>query len=65
MQRATGRAPGQEDRTNFIRKGVVGDWVNHFSREAAEVFDWLAGDTLVSLGYEPDRGWPWRHDLRA
>lgn len=63
MQRATGRKPGEEDRTTLIRKGVVGDWVNHFSREAAEVFDRLAGDTLVRLGYEADRGWVSRYEL--
>lgn len=57
MKRATGRDPGQGDPTQHIRKGVVGDWRNHFSREAAEVFDHLAGDTLVRLGYEADRGW--------
>ncbi len=57
MERATGRRKGQEDRTSFIRKGAVGDWRNHFTREAAQVFDDLAGEALVALGYEPDRGW--------
>lgn len=57
MRRQTGRAAGQEDRNSFIRKGVAGDWKNHFSREAAEIFNDLAGDALVLLGYEPDRNW--------
>lgn len=57
MERATGRRPGEENRADLVRKGVVGDWVNHFSREAAEVFDRLAGDVLVRLGFESDRGW--------
>ncbi len=57
MRRQTGRAPGQENRSSFIRKGVAGDWVNHFSREAREVFADLAGDTLMALGYEADNGW--------
>lgn len=57
MARATGRKPGQEDQKAHIRKGVAGDWQNNFSREAAEVFDDLAGDALVMLGYEPDRQW--------
>jgi hypothetical protein len=61
MLRMTGRKPGEEDRGNFIRKGVAGDWRNHFSREAAEVFDSLAGDVLVHLGYESDRDWASRH----
>lgn len=62
MQRQTGRKPGEADPTDHIRKGVSGDWRNHFSREAAEIFDRLAGDTLVALGYEPDRGWVGRYD---
>lgn len=44
-----------------IRKGAVGDWKNYFSREAAELFDELAGDTLVRLGYEKDRDWVGRY----
>lgn len=63
MERATGRKPGEEDRSAFIRKGVVGDWVNHFTKEAAELFNDLAGDVLVQLGYEADRGWVSRYDL--
>jgi hypothetical protein len=57
MQRLTGRRPGEEDRGDFIRKGVAGDWRNHFSADAARVFDRLAGDVLVQLGYETDRSW--------
>lgn len=63
MGRHAGRQPGEADATKHIRKGVVGDWQNHFSREAAEVFDQLAGETLVRLGYEDDRGWADRYSL--
>ena len=52
-----GRRPGEEDRSNFLRKGVVGDWQNHFSREAGEVFDHHAGDLLAELGYVDTRRW--------
>ena len=62
MRRQTGRNPGEADPKDHIRKGVSGDWRNHFSREAAELFDQLAGDTLVGLGYEPDRRWVERYD---
>lgn len=54
---STGRGQGHEDRSSFLRKGVAGDWRNHFDREAAEIFDSIAGDALVTLGYEPDRDW--------
>lgn len=54
---STGRGQGDEDRSSFLRKGVAGDWRNHFDREAAEAFDAIAGDALVMLGYESDRDW--------
>jgi hypothetical protein len=36
----------------YMRKGVAGDWRNHFSEEASGVFDLHAGETLRRLGYE-------------
>lgn len=62
MRRQTGRDPGQTDITQHIRKGVVGDWRNHFSKEAAEIFNELAGATLVRLGYETDEAWVDRYE---
>jgi hypothetical protein len=53
----TGRAAGEEHRGSFLRKGIAGDWVEHFSREAGEVFDQFAGQDLVDFGYESDRTW--------
>jgi hypothetical protein len=53
----TGRKRGEEDPTSFVRKGVVGDWQNKFTREAREIFDYYAGSTLIELGYETDRSW--------
>ena len=58
--RSTGRAAGTEDRMSFLRKGIAGDWANHFGREAGEVFDGLAGEALVRYGYAADRRW-WEH----
>jgi Sulfotransferase domain len=57
FERQAGRSAGEEDRRSFLRKGVVGDWRNHFSPEAREVFDRYAGGELILLGYEPDRTW--------
>jgi hypothetical protein len=57
FERQAGRRPGEENRASFLRKGVVGDWRNHFSREAKETFDRYAGEELVLLGYERDRSW--------
>jgi hypothetical protein len=65
MARQTGRQPGAEDRGSFIRKGIAGDWINHFTAETAIEFDRLAGDALVALGYEADRDWVARYDLTS
>jgi len=53
----TGRDSGQESRRSFDRKGVVGDWRNHFTDEQKERFKRIAGDLLIELGYERDHGW--------
>lgn len=48
----SGRESGREIRGAFLRKGVAGDWVNHFSPEACEIFDHYAGHAIDMLGYE-------------
>lgn len=57
FEKQSGRRRGKEDRNKFIRKGITGDWENHFSTEAREIFDYYAGDLLISLGYERDHRW--------
>jgi len=57
FERQAGRKPGVEDRASFLRKGEVGDWRNHFTREAADIFDRYCGEALVQAGYESDRTW--------
>lgn len=52
-----GRERGQENRKRFYRKGIAGDWKNHFSAEDRRVFKDLAGDMLVTLGYETGLDW--------
>ena len=55
-QRA-GRSAGREDKSSFLRKGIVGDWKNNFSAEACEIFEKYAGAELRLLGYERDGSW--------
>lgn len=55
--RRSGRNPNEEDTTKFMRKGIAGDWKNHFTLEAAQIFDHYCGDALIATGYEPDRTW--------
>jgi hypothetical protein len=64
FENQTGRERGEEDNESFIRKGIAGDWKNHFTREACETFDALGGDELIALGYEDDRSWIDRQDER-
>lgn len=52
-----GRKAGAENRGSFMRKGVAGDWREHFTPEAGEVFDAYAGADLIEFGYETGRDW--------
>jgi hypothetical protein len=51
------RKPGDEKNNSFMRKGIVGDWKNYFTKETSEIFDYYAGKELILLGYEKDRTW--------
>lgn len=39
------------------RKGIVGDWRNHFTDAHKARFKQLAGDLLIEAGYERDLNW--------
>lgn len=52
MSAIIGRKPGEADADSFVRKGVSGDWQNHFDESAAEVFEHHAGTALREAGYE-------------
>jgi hypothetical protein len=40
-----------------LRKGIVGDWRNHFSPKVTERAKALIGEPLIELGYEKDLNW--------
>lgn len=42
---------------SFVRKGISGDWKNHFNDEACAVFKEYASETLINAGYESDNTW--------
>lgn len=54
---SNGREKGEEDPEHHFRKGVPGDWVNHFTPEHKRVFKERFNDVLVKLGYEDDDDW--------
>ncbi len=53
----TGRNPGEEKKNTFARKGIAGDWRNHFSQAAKQTFVHFGGEQLIKLGYEIDNQW--------
>lgn len=57
FKRQANRPAGSEDRSSFLRKGQPGDWRNHFTLEAAKIFDRYCGQTLIKSGYEKDHTW--------
>jgi Sulfotransferase domain len=57
FENQTKRKPGQEDKKSFLRKGQAGDWKEKFTREAAETFNYYAGNQLKLLSYEDDDSW--------
>jgi hypothetical protein len=61
FQRQTGRDRGQEGPTvrtaYMVRKGIAGDWRNHFDADAAERFRRRCGRYLIEWGYEKDHEW--------
>lgn len=52
FERLSGRSQGTSDPQAHFRKGVAGDWKNHFDESAQEEFDRVTGDLISTLGYE-------------
>jgi len=43
--------------TETFRKGLIGDWKNHFKEHHKQAFKKVAGQLLIDLGYEKDFDW--------
>jgi hypothetical protein len=56
-RKAGGRERGVEDAHNHYRKGVAGDWRNHFEPVHVEYFKRNYNDLILRLGYETDPHW--------
>ncbi len=48
---AQGRKPGREKPDSFFRKGIVGDWKNHFGQHELDTVMQRSGRLLRELGY--------------
>ena len=57
FERKTGRRPGEADAGSFVRKGVAGDWANHFRDEDKVLYKRVAGEELIAAGYVSDSNW--------
>jgi Sulfotransferase domain len=61
FKRRSGRRPGEADDNSGMRKGVVGDWRNHFDDECCEHFrqalDGRWNRLLIDMGYESAPDW--------
>ena len=57
FEQMSGRPPGKEDPTAKARKGIVGDWKNYFTLADGELFDALAGEQMLTMGYETNCDW--------
>jgi sulfotransferase family protein len=51
FERLSGRRPGEEDPDSKLRKGVAGDWRNHFTPAVARAFEDATGDLVRRIGY--------------
>lgn len=52
-----GRSVGESNENAFARKGVAGDWVNHFNDELRKQYKEAIGDFLIEFGYEQSQDW--------
>ncbi|MBW1699175.1 MAG: sulfotransferase domain-containing protein [Deltaproteobacteria bacterium] len=54
---SVGRSPGESDNTHHYRKGIVGDWKNHYTEEHKEAVKATCGRKLIEIGYEYNFDW--------
>jgi hypothetical protein len=52
FERVSKRRQGEEDSSSFFRKGVAGDWRSVFTERDRKIYEELAGDQLIRMGYE-------------
>ena len=54
----TSRKKGEENKKNFYRKGIIGDWYNHFNQpKYKNIIKDEVGSYLIEHGYENDINW--------
>jgi sulfotransferase family protein len=56
-QMSGGRKRGEENVMAHERKGVAGDWRNHFDQQVTQAFKERFAALLIETGYEKDENW--------
>ncbi len=56
-RKTKGRVLGQEDVKSHYRKGIAGDWLNHFTPAHVQYFKEKYNDLLLQYDYETDAEW--------
>ena len=51
------RKPGEQDSSSHYRKGIIGDWKNHFNETHRQACKESIGDFLIDFDYEQDHNW--------
>jgi glycosyltransferase involved in cell wall biosynthesis len=54
FERAAGRPRGAEENESFFRKGVAGDWRTLLTESDRDLYEQIAGHTLLEMGYSLD-----------
>ncbi len=54
---SSGRSSGTSNEKAFVRKGVAGDWTNHFDDELRTLYKEIIGQFLIDFGYEESLDW--------
>lgn len=57
FKRRSGRSPGETDPVSHFRRGLAGDWKNHFSRDLGKLWEGLFPQFLTTMGYEKCNDW--------
>lgn len=57
FNKRSGRKQGEENLASHYRKGIIGDWKNHFDQKTGKFFEALYPNLLKKLGYEKSENW--------
>jgi len=60
-----GRKTGSEDIKHHYRKGIPGDWRNHFDNEIIDCFKEKYNNLLLKLDYESESNWEDGYSLKV